>query len=1197
MLITSVCLISLSAAAQFDPHKYYQLINGGHLAADVNGEMDNNAVIRLLPTSKKAAQAWQLQPLANGAWQVNMALGKKSIDNGNRSNPVGNPVLLWDSEAANANQQWFIQPAANGTFTLTSAATGQRLGCHRLQDGKVLLFQQPANEHDSTQYWHISPLKIKIPVAKVIKGEAWEDEAIFAIHKEPTHVTYIPFPSKASAAAAGHYDDTGNISPWYQLLNGAWKFNWVKHPDERPKDFYRTNFDDSRWATIPVPSNMEMQGYGTPIYTNITYPFKNDPPRVMGPVPSNWTAAREPNPVGSYRREFTMSPDWDGKEIFLHFDGVISAMYLWVNGKQVGYSENSFSPAEFNITPYVHTGTNTVAVQVYKYSDGSYLEDQDMTRFSGIHRRVYLFAVPKVHVRDYFIRSRLNADYSAAEIRIDVKLQNSSKLSSNPVFLRAEIAGAQGNTVATMPAVAVKALSKGAAGDYQLTGNLLHPLLWSAEKPSLYTVYLTLTDGNGQVMEVLTSKLGVREVKIQNSRLLVNGQPVLLKGVNRHEIDPVRGKAVTVASMITDIRLMKQHNINTVRSCHYPNDPVWLQLCDEYGLYVIDEANHETHGHQRIAGYPSWRPAILDRTVRLVERDKNHPSVIIWSLGNEAGAGANFEAARAAVKELDTSRPVHYEGMNSVADIESNMYPGVDYLIKRGKAASEKPYFMCEYAHAMGNSVGNLREYWDAIETYPRLIGGCIWEWVDQGLQAKVPGDTTGRTYFAYGGDLGDQPNDGTFSIKGLVTSDRQLKPAIQEVKQVYQYIKFSDADVKHGRVKVSNRYAFLDLAGFTTTWSLLEDGKAVQQGVLAPMALTPGGDTVVAIPFTLRANKPGAEYFLNLEVRLKEAATWAEKGHVVAAGQLAITQPVLQNPSSSVSGLPLALTQDADRITVSGSAFKVAFDKQTGRMSHLQYGQQTYISDASQGPVVNLYRAMLDNDHTGDWGQPYDTRQSGFDQPAYTLKKLEVVPGTSQVEVHTDIRVSTRSGFGVDARISYRVQGNGEVLVNAAFTPESTRLFINRLGLRMMLPADLEQVEWYGRGPHENYIDRKESAFVGHYSSTVTGMLSPYEKPQGMGNREEVRWVRLLSRKPGGGGIAIVSHDTLSFSALHYTDQDLGAAAHLYQLKPRAETVLTLDARQMGLGNGSCGPIQLPQYLVPVAPCHMSFIIKPVEL
>lgn len=1185
--VAGLLLMNFESSAQFDQKKYYQLVSHEAQAADVRDNRSNDARVELAPVvSKMATQAWSLRQLENGAWTLKMASGEKGIDNGNRAGKNGNPVVLWDYEPDNKNQQWFIHREQNGTYTITSAASRQRL-CIR----RALLYQAPADSTDQSQYWQIVPVKGKMTMPKQKKGENWEDETVFAVNKEPTHVSYVPYPSVAWAREARPFCDSGDISPYYLSLNGHWKFNWVKHPDERPKDFYRAGFDDSHWKTIVVPSNMEMQGYGTPIYTNITYPFKNDPPRVMGRVPDDWTVAREPNPVGSYRREFTIPADWDGKDIFLHFDGVISAMYVWVNGKQVGYSENSFSPAEFNVSAYLKSGKNIVAVQVYKYSDGSYLEDQDMTRFSGIHRRVYLFAVPKLHIRDYFMRSELTSDHSAARFSIEAKLKNNGKTTGGT--LEAEILDAEGKSAGSIAPVNIRAQAKGTEAAYNLWCNISQPVLWSAETPALYTVNIILKDASGKVAEVLSTRFGIRDVRISDSRLLVNGQPVLLKGVNRHEIHPVLGKAVTVESMVQDILLMKQHNINTVRSCHYPDDPVWLELCDYYGLYVIDEANHETHGHQKIATYPSWQPAILDRTVRLVERDKNHASVIIWSLGNEAGAGPNFVAAREAVKSLDLSRPIHYEGMNQVGDIESNMYPSVNYIIQRGKVQSEKPYFMCEYAHAMGNSVGNLKEYWDAIESHKRLIGGCIWEWVDQGIAVKVPGDSA-KMYYAYGGDLNDKPNDGTFSIKGLVTSDRQVKPALLEVAKVYQYVKFTVEDIQSGKVKVANRYAFLNLAEFRIKWSLLENGIAVQQGEFTNISLQAGADSVLQIPFNRSALKPDAEYFLNIEAALLHDQLWAKKGHIVAAEQLAVQHPAEPVASETSGSQPLVMAQTENEITITAKDLLVQFDKKTGRLSTLQYGRRKYISGIENGIAVHLYRAMLDNDHTSDWGQPYDTRSLGFDQPEYVLNKMEVVGGKTTVQVKTAIRVNTRSGFGVGALLDYTIGGNGEIKVDARLTPDSTMHFINRLGLRMMLDGELEQVAWYGRGPHENYIDRKESAFVGRYSRAVKDMEELYEKPQGMGNREDVRWLRLSDATHG---IEIVSHDTLSFSALHVTDEDLGKATHMYQLTRRKETILTLDAIQMGVGNGSCGPIQLPQYLVPVAPRDMSFTIKPFGL
>ncbi|WP_276481649.1 glycoside hydrolase family 2 TIM barrel-domain containing protein [Paraflavitalea pollutisoli] len=1180
------------SAQSFVASKHYRLVSARQLTADVSDNSDNNAPIVAVPLGKpQPLQAWRLHLLDNGAYNISMAGASKSIDNGNRKRQEGNPVILWDSEPANKNQQWYVQPADTG-YRIYNAASGQYLSTRRRND-RTVLFQAPGDTTDAAQLWQIESVKVKLPRPSNTKPEDWENEAVFAINKEPAHATYIPYPTMQQAQAP----DTNRFrSPWCQLLNGTWKFNWVKQPAERPIDFYRKDFNDSKWSTISVPSNMEMQGYGTPIYTNITYPFNNNPPKVMGRVPADWTAAKEPNPVGSYRRSFTIPADWGDKEVFVHFEGVISALYVWVNGKKVGYSENSFSPAEFNITRYVRPGNNTIAVQVYKYSDGSYLEDQDMTRFSGIHRNVFLFATPKLHIRDFFIKADFNKTLTSAQLSINTDIVNSQQKTNGVATVEALLLRPDGTVAGKYGPISIAPLKPGAATSYAITGTVDHPVLWSAEQPVQYTVALTLKDAKGQTLETITTPFGFRKVEIVNSQLLVNGEPILLKGVNRHEIHPVLGKAVTIESMIQDILLMKQHNVNTVRTCHYPNDPVWLTLCDAYGLYVIDEANHETHGHQRIATYPSWQPAIIDRTVRLVQRDKNHPSVIIWSLGNEAGGGDNFVAARAAVRQLDLSRPIHYEGMNSVGDIESNMYPSVNFIIERGKAASEKPYFMCEYAHAMGNSVGNLKEYWDAIESHQRLIGGCIWEWVDQGITAPVPGDNSGKTYYAYGGQLGDKPNDGTFSIKGLVTSDRQVKPALLEVKKVYQYIKFADAGVLTGKVRISNRYDFTHLDQFEVTWKLLENGVAVQRGVLPALSIRPNFDSTITVPFRQPAGKPGAEYFLTLEARLRQTASWAPKGHVVAQEQLAVMIAVPALTAGNAGSFPTpTLENNTQEIVVKGQQFEARFHKGTGRLSQLKYGTYQYIDGLQNGLVFNLYRAMLDNDHTSDWGQPYDTRAYGFDNPGYEVQNLHATAYPDYIGVYLTMRAHTGSGFGTDVQVNYSIYPNGHIKVQALLKPDETRLFIPRLGLRMSLSGGLENVTWYGRGPHENYIDRKESAFIGLYNRTVSEMAEQYEKPQSMGNREDVRWLQLTT--PGGGnGIRITAQGPLQFSALHFTDQDLGNAVHRYALKPRPETVVCLDYRQMGLGNGSCGPMQLPQYLVPQQPVELVFTIAPVD-
>jgi len=1020
----------------------------------------------------------------------------------------------------------------------------------------------------------------------------WENEQIFGINKEPTHVTYTPYANVAQALR-----DVSSESPYYFTLDGNWKFNWVKQPSERPVDFYRTDFNDASWKSILVPCNMEMQGYGTPIYTNFIYPFKPNPPMVINPAPADWTVSKEPNPVGSYRRTFDVPADWDGKEVFIHFNGVQSAFYIWINGEKVGFSENSMSPAEFNITKYIKPGKNQIAVEVYKYSAGVYLEDQDMFRFSGIFRSVYVYAAPKVHLRDYFMLSDLSTDFSTAKFSVTASIKNYGRKRSPVDTLEIQIYQPNGKLLdnTRFASKTIKSIDSYSEAKYQIEGLVDHPLLWSAEDPNLYKVVFILKDKKGTVQEVLSSEFGFRKIEIKDSQLLVNGKPILLKGVNRHEVDPRYGKTVPLSVMIRDVELMKQYNINTVRTCHYPDDPAWYKLCDEYGLYVVDEANLETHGMgDKLTTNPKWKPAYVDREVRLVERDKNHPSVIIWSMGNESWGGENFVSGREAILALDHSRPIHYQGQNEVADIESDMYPSIDSLIADGNRKSPKPFFMCEYAHAMGNAIGDLKEYWDAIESHKRLIGGCIWEWVDQGVNKVIPGDTTGKTFFAYGGDFGDKPNDGTFSIKGLVTSDRQVKPEMEEVKKVYQYIKIKPEDVLNGKVIITNKYSFINLDKFDITWSLAANGKVVQSGILPALNLQPDQSAIITVPFQKPVIVAGAEYWLNIAFRLREDAVWAKQGHIVASEQLAVPFPIVQPVVTPVTEIPdLEVAQNDNMVNFHGKAFGLTFDKVSGTISSLVYGNAPVIKNAQNGPMFNLFRARMDNDRTEERGPYIEWGKAGYDSLKYTLKSFNLnTINSKSATITTVTEALTRSGFKVTTTITYTVYGNGFIDVKANFSPTKNDLDIPRLGLRLFLDQRLENVEWYGRGPHENYSDRKTSATFGQYQKKVAEMLEPYERPQGMANREDVRWLKIADAEDNG--VLIVANGKLNFTTLHYTDQDLAKAEHLYQLKARKETVLSLDYEQLGIGNASCGPISLPQYYIPDSAATISFSLRP---
>ncbi len=663
--------------------------------------------------------------------------------------------------------------------------------------------------------------------------EDWQNEQVIGINKEAAHNHCVPYKTIKQAI-----NDIRLYSPLVLDLNGTWKFNWVKHPDLRPQDFYKPEFDVHYWDNIEVPSNWQLKGYGVPIYSAGTYPFKKDPPKVMGLPPISYVSYKMPNPVGSYRRNFTIPSDWDGREVILHFAGVKSAFYVWVNGQKVGYSEDSMTPAEFDITKYLKQGDNVLAVEVYRWSDGSYLETQDFWRFSGIYRDVYLYAVPKTHLWDFGLKSDFNDDFSEATLKINMKFRNfgGSDVSSCDVYLTDfGVVPSESSKLLSIP---VNKISLKTGLELNEKVNVKNPRLWSAEIPNLYQVVFVLKNSAGETAEVLSTLYGFRKIEIKDQQLWVNGKSVLLKGVNRHEHDPFDGRHVSYESMLCDVELFKQFNINTVRTCHYPNHPDFYKLCDIYGIYVVDEANLESHGmgfrEESLARVVSWQKAHVARVVSMVERDKNHPSVIIWSLGNEAGSGINFEACSSAVKSLDITRPVHYSIQNQVADIESTMYPSVERLDETGAKDNPKPFFVCEYAHAMGNAVGNLKEYWEVIEKHRRLIGGCIWDWVDQGLAKPVPGKED-EYFYAYGGDYGDRPTDWNFCINGLTTPDRQITPKMIEVKKVYQYIGFNPVEITNGEIRIKNKYQFINLDRFNLSFEVECDGKIIQKGGLSP--------------------------------------------------------------------------------------------------------------------------------------------------------------------------------------------------------------------------------------------------------------------------------------------------------------------------------------------------------------------------
>lgn len=1155
----------VSVRAQgIDSKAFYQIVSVNGLALDNQQSINNNSNIFLAPSNPKSeAQAWMFVKVEADTYVIINPLGEKALDNGNQQKD-GTRVIQWSAELGNRNQQWKLTKVGENTYTFRSLASGLNLGYPDAGPvGEPLYQLQPDASKDGQRFTlRKMDIQVNVELLKTSSTNDWENEKIFAVNKEPGRATFVPFSSVGELKSDPSYRKQW-IAPQssrYRSLNGNWKFNWVKQPSERPVNFYKTNYDVSQWDEIPVPSNWEMYGYGTPIYTNVTYPHRNNPPFIQGY--RGKTSGIEPNPVGSYRREFTIPADWKGDEIFIHFDGVYSAMYLWINGKKVGYSQGANNDAEFNITAYVKPGKNTVAAEVYRWSDGSYLEDQDMFRLSGIHRDVYLVATPKLRLRDFYLTSAFEGDNLAkATFNVVADIHNYSSKRSGEAVLKVTLLDAAEKPVATMEGK-VAAMDKNGETAVKLSAPVNRPELWSAEIPNLYTAILELQDANGKTLEVAQSQFGFRKIEIKNRRVYINNQQVFFKGANRHDIDPRHGKAVPVDMMIKDIVLFKQNNLNTIRTSHYPNDAKMYALFDYYGLYVMDEADIECHGNMSISNMPSWEDAFVDRMVRMVERDKNHPSVIFWSMGNESGGGQNFKAVYKAAKELD-DRPIHYEGNNNIADMDSRMYPAIESMRDQDMQDRDKPYFLCEYAHAMGNAIGNLDEYWDYIENKSqRMIGGCIWDWVDQGINKF--GELPGRYYF--GGGFGDSPNDFNFCCNGIVTPDRQVTPKLLEVKKVYQYIKFKPDDLKAGKITIENHYDFLDLNHFGLRWELLKDGKVVRSGKMDMPDAAPDSKVQVTLPYAADI-QPGAEYFVTVSAVLKQPEIWANAGHVMADEQFAV-QAFREVAPVDTKALPeLKMTEQNDQVQFTATGFSATFNKESGLLISLRYmGEEMFYR--YNGFAFNGFRS-IDNDRMGV--RLLELKCISF--------AAELSPDKKEGKVATRLLAKV-GNVTVPYQVDYRLYADGTIDVDATFKADD-HFNLPRLSLQASLNPALEQVEWYGRGPQENYWDRKNAAYFGIYKNTVTGMEEAYVRSQSMGNRDDIRWVKLTNK--ANFGLKITSKDHLNFTALHFTDIDLWMTVYGHDLNRvrRAEVILNLDCIQRGLGNASCGPRQRPHYLI----------------
>ncbi|MCR8668714.1 DUF4981 domain-containing protein [Aestuariibaculum sp. M13] len=1007
-----------------------------------------------------------------------------------------------------------------------------------------------------------------------------ENPAILGINKLDARATFFPYNTLDLAK-----EDLLSKAENHLSLNGIWQFNYSEAPEFRPEGFYKEDFDTSNWSTIKVPSNWEIEGFGVPIYVNARYPFQKgqlNPPD----IPDGH------NPVGSYKRTFTVANNWDGKDIFIHFGAVKSAFYIWINGEKVGYSQGSKLPAEFNVTNFVKPGKNRIALEVYRWSDGSYLECQDFWRISGIERDVYLYARPQVQLVDYFAKAGLENNYTDGvfDLAVDVKNIDAKKQKGSVVV---EITKNNQTVFASNSNYELAPKSES-----RLKFNKILPKVkrWSAETPELYQLNIVIKDKKGQVLEAISRKLGFRTSEVKNGQYLVNGQPILFKGVNRHEHDPDTGHVISREDMLRDIQIFKEYNINAVRTCHYPNDPYFYELCDLYGIYVIDEANIEAHGmgyalHRTLGNDPAWLNAHLERVGRMVERDKNHPSILIWSLGNESGNGYNFYESYLLAKKMDETRPTQYE--RAVFEWNTDLYvPMYDTPADVEKYATNdeftKPLIQCEFAHAMGNSLGGFKEYWDLFEKYDKLQGGFIWDYVDQGIRTIK----NGREIFAYGGDFGPEgtPSDNNFLNNGLVQPDRRPNPHINEVKHIHQDIKFYENNLEDGVIDVKNWYFFRDLSNYKLNWEILENGTVVESGVIDNIVMVPQSKKAINIPFKTQFKKD-TEYFLNVSAILKQDEPLLKAGHNVAYEQFNLQKAAPVLPVASKE--KLSYKTHSDVITVTGNAFNMTFHKNEGQLKTFTVNNKNLLIE---GPVVNFWRAPIDNDYGAGTQNLYKAWKGAATAHAVRAEVKQI--SKSEVQV-----VFTRNILNGDAQVvsTYLINGDAAVKVTnqlKALKGEHSNIY--KFGNKLVLPEAYKSMTFYGKGPFEAYADRQHAAKVGLYKQTISEQYFPYIRPQENGNKLDVRWVALT--KADGSGLKFVSETPFHFSALNYSEDDLSSGEkrtqkHAGELDARKEVFVNIDGFQQGLGSiNSWGRLPLEQYLLPYKDYEYSYWIMPIK-
>lgn len=1021
-------------------------------------------------------------------------------------------------------------------------------------------------------------LAIGFQSAALSQKDEWRDPELNAVNRAPMHTNYFAYESQATATV-GDREKSGN----YLSLNGMWKFNWVRHADQRPMDFYQQGYNDSAWDNLRVPAVWELNGYGDPIYVNVGYAWKNqfrtEPPKI--PMKNNH--------VGSYRKEIIVPESWKGKYIFAHFGSVTSNIYLWVNGKYVGYSEDSKLEAEFDLTSYLKPGKNLIAFQVFRWCDGTYLEDQDFFRFSGVGRDCYLYARNKTYIQDIKVTPDLDQQYADGTLDISLQMQGKG-------LVELDLADAEGNVVASA--------KLNGSGNLSTVMKVTNPLKWTAETPNLYSLIATLKSGD-DVLEVIPVKVGFRKVEIKDAQLLVNGQPVLIKGVNRHEMDPDYGYVVSRERMLQDIRIMKQFNINAVRTCHYPDNNLWYELCDEYGLYVVAEANVEAHGmlytNNQLSKHPSFAKAHLERNQRNVQRSYNHPSVIIWSLGNETGPGANFEACYRWIKAEDATRPVQYEqaGHDYYTDIFCPMYLWYSACEDYAKSDAKKPLIQCEYAHAMGNSMGGFKEYWDLIRKYPKYQGGFIWDFVDQSVRWK---NKDGIEIYAYGGDFNKYDgSDNNFCDNGLISPDRTPNPHMYEVSYFYQNIWTRPVNLKKGEIEVFNENFFRDLSAYYLDWQLLADGELVEAGTVANLDVAPQQTAKLKLALSGISSYGEKELLLNVSYKLKKGETLLTPGFTVAKAQLPVNP--YKAPDMALTNVkkanidpvaPAVNDYDGNYLIIEGEDFVIEFAKRNGFLSRYKVGGKELINEGGQ-LVPNFWRAPTDN----DYGAGLQNKYRVWMNPAFKRQRFnnKQENGTVVVEAEYEMPMVFAKLY-----LTYVINNAGEIKVTQKMVADKAKKVPDmfRFGMKMQMPEEFYRINYYGRGPVENYSDRNHAADLGIYRQTVEEQFYPYIRPQETGTKTDIRWWRQLDK--AGFGLQFVAEAPFSASALNYTIESLDDGPgkdqrHSSEVMPVDYTNLCIDKAQLGLAcENSWGAIAYPQYRLSYGNYEFSFIMKPVS-